>query len=171
MKKRQEKKQEWLVNGHGTYSELYDEKEFFETTKKSDHVVCQFYRDQFERCRLVDKHLEILAKKHFETKFCKINAEKAPFLTDRLKIRVLPTICLVKNGKTKDFIVGFTDLGNSDDFSTEMMEWRIARSDVIEYQGDLMTPPSAKSGPKTEVYRKKTIRGKNDDSSGDDDSD
>lgn len=90
---------------------------------------------------------------------------------ERLKIRVLPTICLVKNGKTKDYVVGFTDLGNSDDFSTEMMEWRIARADVIEYQGDLLCPPSSKSGPRTEVHRKKTIRGRNDDSSDDSDSD
>jgi hypothetical protein len=32
--------------------------------------------------------LAILAKKHMETKFCKINAEKTPFLCDRLKIKV-----------------------------------------------------------------------------------
>lgn len=45
----------------------------------------------------------------------------------RLKIRVIPTIGLVTENKTKDFIVGFTELGNRDDFSTEMLEWRIAR--------------------------------------------
>lgn len=70
--------------GHGEYTELYDEKEFFETTKKSENVVCHFYRDQFVRCKLVDKHLNILARKHIETKFCKINAEKAPFLTGKV---------------------------------------------------------------------------------------
>ena len=36
----------------------------------------------------MDKHLALLAPKHVETKFCKINAEKCPFLTDRLKIRL-----------------------------------------------------------------------------------
>lgn len=70
-----------LFQGHGEYTELYDEKEFFETTKKSENVVCHFYRDQFMRCKIVDKHLQILARKHIETKFCKINVEKAPFLT------------------------------------------------------------------------------------------
>ncbi|XP_068228432.1 thioredoxin domain-containing protein 9 [Palaemon carinicauda] len=173
LKKRQKMKEEWIANGHSEYSELSDEKEFFEVTKKSGNVVCHFYRDQFERCKIVDKHLKILAKNHIETKFCKINGEKAPFLADRLKIRVLPTICLVKNGKTKDFIVGFTDLGNCDDFTTEVMEWRIARADVIEYNGDLLSPPSfnSKGGQNMDVQRKKTIRGgrRNDDSDSDSD--
>lgn len=31
----------------------------------------------------------------------KLNVEKAPFLTQRLKIRVIPTLALVIDGKTK----------------------------------------------------------------------
>ena len=84
--------------------------------------------------KIVDKHLGILAKKHLEAKFVKINAEKCPFLTERLRIKVIPTIMLVKDSKTRDYIVGFTDLGNHDEFSTEMMEWRIATAGVVEYR-------------------------------------
>jgi len=174
MKKRSEKKRQWMDNGHGVYTELQDEKEFFEVTKKSENSVCHFYRDQFERCKIMDKHMEILSKKHVEAKFVKINAEKAPFLTERLKIRVLPTLCLVKNGKTCDYIVGFTDLGNKDDFSTEMLEWRIARADVIEYSGNLMEPPKSNGSTGRQqmaVKSKKTIRGRKDDSDDSDDSD
>lgn len=72
-----------------------------------------------------------MAKKHLETKFIKLNVEKAPFLTERLRIKVIPTLALVKDGKTKDYVVGFTDLGNTDDFSTEMLEWRLGCSDII----------------------------------------
>ena len=54
----------------------------------------------------MDKHLAILAPKHVETKFCKINALKCPFLTDRLKIRVIPTMAVIKDGITKDYIIG-----------------------------------------------------------------
>ena len=32
-----------LMNGHGKYEEVADEKEFFEATKKSNNVVCLFY--------------------------------------------------------------------------------------------------------------------------------
>lgn len=92
MKKHQEKKQEWLRQGHGEYSEIPEEKEFFNVTKNSENVVCHFYREETFRCKILDKHLAILAKKHVETKFCKINADKTPFLCDRLKIRTIPTV-------------------------------------------------------------------------------
>jgi len=110
--------------------------------------VFQFYRQETERCKIFDKHLKILAHKHPETKFAKIDAEKCPFLTDRLKVRVIPTLALIKDAKTRDFVVGFTDLGNTDEFSTEMLEWRLARSELINYSGDLMTPPDQRKEEK-----------------------
>ncbi|CRK98580.1 CLUMA_CG011920, isoform A [Clunio marinus] len=157
MKQRQEKIIKWKQNGHGEYSELVDEKEFFEVSKKSENIVCHFYRDGAERCKIVDKHLRILAAKHIEARFCKVNAEKCPFLTTRLRIKVIPSIALIADNKTKDYIVGFTDLGNCDDFSTDMMEWRIAQSGAIEYNGDLLTPPDVK---KRQTYenKNKTIK-------------
>ena len=78
-----------LVQGHGEYQEISEEKEFFEISKKSENVVCHFYREGFERCKILDNHLKVLATKHIETKFCKINAEKAPFLTGKLFLSVL----------------------------------------------------------------------------------
>lgn len=50
-----------------------------------------------------------------------INAEKAPFLVDRLKIWMLPTLALVKHEKTTDYVVGFNELGGRDDFQTEVI--------------------------------------------------
>jgi thioredoxin-like negative regulator of GroEL len=55
--------------------------------------------------QVVDKHLSILAKQHIETRFVKINAEKSPFLAEKLKIIVLPTIALIKNTKVDDYVV------------------------------------------------------------------
>lgn len=159
MKKRAQQKQEYLHKGHGVYSELADEKEFFEVTKKSANIVCHFYKDTSERCKIVDKHLKILAHKHLEARFCKVNAEKFPFLTSRLRIKVIPSIALIKDSKTKDYIIGFTDLGNCDDFSTEIMEWRIAQSGTIEYSGDLINPPDNRKIKISD--NKKTIRGSN----------
>lgn len=133
-------------------------------------MVIHFYRQSTFRCSIVDKHLAILAQKHVETRFCKISVDKAPFLCERMKIRVLPTIVLFKDFKSKDFIIGFDDLGGVDDFTTEMMEWRIARSGIINYNGDLTVPPAQAAKERRPMFtvERKTIRGTAGDSSDDD---
>jgi thioredoxin-like negative regulator of GroEL len=172
MKKAHNQKLEWQKAGHGTYTELKDEKEFFEACKSSKHVICHFYRDSTFRCKIVDKHLDLLTRSHMECKFVKINAEKSPFLTERLKIRVIPTIALIRDNKPVDYVVGFGDLGNVDDFETEMLEWRIARTGIIEYAGDLLNPPdsnSRRAAKKANLHAKsKIIRGNNNQSDSDD---
>uniref|UniRef100_A0A1I8FBI5 Thioredoxin domain-containing protein n=1 Tax=Macrostomum lignano TaxID=282301 RepID=A0A1I8FBI5_9PLAT len=88
---------------------------------------------------IFDKHLAILAPRHVECKFIKLSVDKAPFLTQRLNIRVIPTLCIVRQEKTKDYIVGFDDLAGATTTSArEMLEWRLGRSEVIDYKGDLM---------------------------------
>ncbi|XP_014215322.1 thioredoxin domain-containing protein 9 isoform X2 [Copidosoma floridanum] len=164
MKKMQQQKRTWLSQGHGEYTELSEEKEFFDVCKKSDKVVCHFYKNGTERCKIFDMHLKLLCKKHLETRFIKLDVEKCPFLTGRLKIKLIPTIALVVNSKTKDYIIGFTDLGNCDDFSTEVLEWRIAQAAAINYSGDLMHPPD-KTKMQKQPATKKTIRGRNSDDS------
>lgn len=68
---------------------------------------------------------------------------------------------MVVDSKTKDYIVGFTDLGNCDDYSTEILEWRIAQAGAINYNGDLVYPPDKKKMQKH--VTKKTIRGRDSD--------
>lgn len=87
-----------------------------------------------------------------------------------MKIKVIPTIVVIKDSNIKDTIVGFTDLGNCDDFSTEILEWRLAQTGAINYQGDLLNPPDKKkrSDKPSYLQKKHTIRGKEDDSSDDD---
>ncbi|MED6278431.1 Thioredoxin domain-containing protein 9 [Characodon lateralis] len=169
LKKAQKQKQEWLAKGHGEYREISSERDFFGEVKESKNVVCHFYRNSTFRCKVLDKHLAILAKKHVETKFIKLNAEKAPFLSERLRIKVIPTLALLLDGKTKDYVVGFTDLGNTDEFSTEMLEWRLGCADVINYSGNPMEPPTGtqKPGSKFTKVEKKTIRGQGYDSDSD----
>ena len=162
MKKNNAQKQEWINNGHGKYEELPGEKEFFDTCKKSNKVVCHFYRDSTMRCKIVDKHLGLLAPKHIETRFVKLDVERAPFLCDRLKIRMLPTIAVVIGSISKDYIKGFDDLGGTDDFSTDMMEWRLACSDAIDYSGNILEPPNTNKKANSMISRvHKTIRDSN----------
>jgi thioredoxin-like negative regulator of GroEL len=84
--------------------------------------VVHFYRPTTRRCEIVDKHLFALARKHIETKFVRVNAEKAPYLTEKLHIWMLPTLVCVKDGKTDHSIVGFDEMGGRDDFDTSTLE-------------------------------------------------
>ncbi|KAK9071108.1 hypothetical protein SSX86_009676 [Deinandra increscens subsp. villosa] len=144
MKKMAEKRNRWISLGHGEYSEIFSEKDFFTIVKASDRVVCHFYRENWP-CKVVDKHLSILAKQHIETRFIKIQAEKSPFLAEKLKIVVLPTIALIKNAKVDDYVVGFNELGGTDDFSTEELEERLARAQVIFFEGESSSFKQSKS--------------------------
>ncbi|XP_017776111.1 PREDICTED: thioredoxin domain-containing protein 9 [Nicrophorus vespilloides] len=159
LKAKQLKRKEWLSNGHGVYNELPEEKQFFEVIKKSENVILHFYTNSNERCKIVDMHFKIIAPKHEETLFTKVDAEKCPFLTEKLKIKVIPSIVCIHNGIMVDKLVGFTTLGNRDDFSTADMEWRLAQNEVIEYEGDLSVPPSEQK-EKVEKSTRKIRSGK-----------
>lgn len=172
MKERANKKEEWLTNGHGVYSELPSEKDFFTVCKQSTNVCTHFFRSTTKRCAIFDKHLSILAPRHIECRFIKIDVEKSPFLVSRLGVCVLPTLVLVKEEKVVSRVIGFDDLGGHDNFSTEMLEWRLGVAGVVDYNGDLSQPPDLTKHKKKELPFKrvtKTIRGGTNDESDDDD--
>lgn len=133
MKEEQEKRKEMERKGHGTYNDI-NEEEFLPEVTGAFHVVCHFYHQEFERCRIVDKHMNVLAKKYFNTKFVKIHAPDAPFFVTKLKIQVLPCIVFFRNGVAFDRIVGFEELGGKDDYKTEKLEQMLL-------SGGIITPP------------------------------
>uniref|UniRef100_A0A915PLQ5 Thioredoxin domain-containing protein 9 n=1 Tax=Setaria digitata TaxID=48799 RepID=A0A915PLQ5_9BILA len=156
--------EEWLQNGHGVYEEIPDERCFFDATKKSAKVVCHFYLPTSERCKIVDKHLKKIAQKHLETRFIYANAEKFPFLTTRLKVRIIPTIVAIIDSKTVDYIRGFDDLGGKDEFRTETLEWRLSWTKVLEYDGpSYLQGSSINVGKLSKVKKKIRRRGDSDD--------
>lgn len=172
MKKAQKAKKEWAAAGHGSYTEISDQKEFFaavrhlysptfgcfctntHTTcclhnipsplahpltpsnpplqvKRSKRVVCHFYRPTTWRCGIIDKHIGKVVAKHPETKFIKIDAEKSPYLVDKLKIWMLPSLVLVKDGHTDHTIVGFDEFGGNDDFTTGTFEATLLAREML----------------------------------------
>lgn len=77
-------------------------------------------------------HLREIAKKHLETRFVTINAEKAPFFITKLGIQVLPTVVLFTDGVAEDRIVGFEDLGGEDEFETISLIRRLVKAKIID---------------------------------------
>jgi len=80
----------------------------------------------------MDKHLEILASRHFKTRFLRVFVENVPWLVEKLQIKVLPCVICFIRGVSKDRLVGFEELGNNDSFTTSALELRLAQSGVID---------------------------------------
>lgn len=116
--------------------EITDTKEFFNAAKRSQRLIVHFYRSVTARCQIVDAHFERLAETHLESRFVKIDAEKNPFLVERLGIILMPTIVLIKDGKTEHSIHGFDEFGGTDDFSTADCAYILATHKVLNYETD-----------------------------------
>eukprot|EP00123_Amoebidium_parasiticum_P020137 comp42740_c0_seq1/m.47464 comp42740_c0_seq1/g.47464 ORF comp42740_c0_seq1/g.47464 comp42740_c0_seq1/m.47464 type:complete len:203 (-) comp42740_c0_seq1:142-750(-) len=116
---------------HGTYEDIADTQVFLETTTKVKRVVCHFYHPEMKRCKIVDKHMEILCKKYYRTRFVHINVLLTPFLVEKLILRVLPTIVCFVDGRVVARIVGFEDFGNTDNFTTATFEKRLGSTGIL----------------------------------------
>ncbi len=130
LKKSTQKQLEFQSLGHGQYS-IITEDEFLPSVTQSKYSICHFFHANFERCKIMDKHLDLLAKKHFATRFISINAEKTPFFVKKLQVKTLPTVVLFKDGIAIDRIIGFEDLGGDDNFETAALEKRLSKAGVI----------------------------------------
>ena len=129
--KREDMAKRVKTDKYGNYTEII-ETEFLDTMLKNEKVVCHFYHKDFERCKIIDKHLQIIAQQHRETLFVKINAEKTPFFTAKLNVRVLPTIILFVKGKSIHRFIGFQDFGMNDDFPTINLARQLVIFKMIE---------------------------------------
>ncbi|KAI8384053.1 thioredoxin-like protein [Blakeslea trispora] len=118
-------------NQHGLYTDITKEKEFMNITTSDKYVVGHFYHRDFRRCKIMDSHLETLAKKYYDTRFIKIDVQNAPFLVEKLQVRVLPCVMAWINGYAQTKIVGFDDLGNTDSFQTAALELKLLHAGVI----------------------------------------
>ena len=129
--KREDMAKKVKMEKYGSYTEII-ETEFLDTMLKNEKVVCHFYHKDFERCKIIDNHLKIIAQNHRETLFVKINAEKTPFFTAKLNVRVLPTIILFVKGKAIHRFIGFQDFGMNDDFPTINLTRQLVIFKMIE---------------------------------------
>jgi hypothetical protein len=73
LKAEHERRAHMARQGHGELQEI-SEGEFLEVVTRTDAVVCHFFHRDFERCKLMDRHLALLAKRHFATRFIKLSA-------------------------------------------------------------------------------------------------
>ncbi|KAG8693704.1 hypothetical protein FRC08_008959 [Ceratobasidium sp. 394] len=156
-------------NEHGRLTEITDEKEVIKTSANESRCIIHFYHRDFRRCAIMDKHLEILAPRHFKTRFIKVFVENVPWLVEKLDIKVLPCVICFIRGVSKDRIIGFEELGNDDGFKTATLELRLTQSGVIDKPDaprQKLTTPFGTTGMVGSSGS--GIRGRNDDDSDED---
>ncbi len=137
-----EREAENRANGHGEVRTISQD-EFLPECTGSKHVAVHFYHGDFERCKIMDHHLKRIAVQHLSCKFVRLDAEKAPFFVVKLRVKVLPTLILFKDGKEVDRLVGFEDLADAasassrdpDDFPTSRLGYWLEKRGAIEYEG------------------------------------
>ena len=124
--------------GHGTLRTIVQDEFLPECTGSSRFICIHFFQDEFERCKIMDFHLKIIAQEHIECKFLRIDAAKAPFFVAKFKIQVLPSLFVYDNGKEIGRLTGFDGLAHNpkkpDEWHTgKLQEW-LASMGVIKYE-------------------------------------
>lgn len=117
---------------HGTYMEIKDEKAVLGMTTSTKLCVVHFMKPDFNRCRIMDDKLAVLAEKHFDTRFVNINVDNAPFLVVKLNVQVLPCVISFKDGVSVDRIIGFEGVGSKpDSITASELEARLLSCGVL----------------------------------------
>ena len=86
----------------------------------------------------MDHHIAKLAPRHIETKFIKINAEKAPFFVNKLIIRTIPSLICFEDGVAREKILGFEGLsdcmppGKEDEWPTVVLARALADKKMLD---------------------------------------
>lgn len=125
MKKDAEDRVMWKRNGHGTLQHI-TEKDFFARAKGTQRMVAIFFRPGTSRYSAdLNDHVAKIAEHHLETLFVTIDADKAPFLCEKLKIRVLPSLVLLKDSEIDKLLMGLGQLNPTGKSTTEEIEKRL----------------------------------------------
>ncbi|CCW60346.1 unnamed protein product [Phytomonas sp. EM1] len=135
VKEIQVRREEWLKKGHGQYLEVSEPKDFFDWVKGSERVVVHFMRRSTPRCEIIERHIRLIAKEHFETRFCYVDVERIPSLAQRFNVMMLPTLMLVEKQNTFHSIIGFDEFGGSDDFTTTTVKQVLGFYGMINEKG------------------------------------
>lgn len=125
-----------LAKGHGQYRHISQD-EFLTEVTASKWCAIHFFHKEFERCKILHHHLDLIAPHHVECKFLQIDAEKCPFFISKLQIQMLPCLIVFKDGVVVDRLTGFEALADPeepDKWHTSRLQAWIASCGAIKYQ-------------------------------------
>ncbi|KAL7528227.1 hypothetical protein ACHAXR_002336 [Thalassiosira sp. AJA248-18] len=138
LKQEQSQRAQNISLRHGSLRTISQDEFLPECTGSSKFVVVHFYHDDFERCKIMDFHLKIIAGEHLEAKFLRIDAAKSPFFVAKLQIKTLPALIVFENGKEIGRLTGFDGLAKNpkkpDEWHTGRLQEWIGGTGAIQYE-------------------------------------
>ena len=128
-----------------TYTTLKSDDEALSFTTEHERAVLHFFHPDFARCSTMDIHCEAIAEKHNEyddgdVAFARINVNHAPFVVEKLSVRVLPCVIGFVKGVVKGRVTGFEGLcWDGKETSTEvtqalentLVDWTVLRKRLL----------------------------------------
>jgi hypothetical protein len=94
---------------------LKSDEEALAFSTEYERAVIHFFHPEFARCNTMDAHCQQISESHAEHRdgdiaFARIDVKNAPFVVEKLGIRVLPSVLGFLKGVVKGRVTGFEGL-------------------------------------------------------------
>ncbi|RVX71007.1 hypothetical protein B0A52_03372 [Exophiala mesophila] len=104
-----------LESTKSAYTTLKSDDETLGFTTEHERALVHFFHPDFTRCNIMDSHCQQIAGKHAELQdadmaFARVDVKDAPFVVEKLGVRVLPCVIGFVKGVVKGRITGFEGL-------------------------------------------------------------
>ncbi|KAL1886378.1 hypothetical protein Plec18167_000308 [Paecilomyces lecythidis] len=118
------------------YPTLPNDQVLLDFTTQNQRCVVHFAHPDFAKCGVMDEHLRLLASRHYEVRFARVDVRDCPFVVEKLNVRVLPCVIGFVDGVGAERVLGFEGLGaGSRDgvkgFKTVELEKRLVTKGVL----------------------------------------
>ncbi len=140
---------------------LKDDDETLRFTTEYERAVVHFFHPDFARCLTMDQHLQHIASKHAmlgdaDVAFGRVDVKNAPFVVQKLSIRVLPCVLGFVKGVVKGRVTGFEGISSGAKENTvsvtrvlegKLVEWTVLKKKLIEEGEDSDTDQAGEETP------------------------
>lgn len=168
-------------SGQAIFKTLSGDDECLQFTTEHERALVHFFHPDFARCSIMDGHCEDIAAKHNEygdadVAFGRIDVRNAPFVVEKLGIRVLPALLGFVKGIVKGRVTGFEGVtwGGREDGSAvtsiledKIVEWTVLKKKLLEEVDE----DDADEPPNKSEYQRRGIKGRKQEVDDDDDDD
>lgn len=163
------------------FKTLTGDDECLQFTTEYERALVHFFHPDFARCSVMDRHCEQLASKHNEhgdadVAFARVDVKNAPFVVEKLSIRVLPAVLGFVKGVVKGRVTGFEGIawGGREEgpavtaaLEAKLVEWTVLKNRLL----DDVEEEDEEARPEQTKYSRRGIRDRKQQAGDDEDED